>query len=81
MACAKKIVNVLLYFVTNMFSFILNIVSTKLLQKNENRLIDFDAFDLQEIKRVGQPFYIFILYSLILADDFIFHWSLCLTIL
>ena len=44
------------YFVTCVFSFFLNIVSTKLQHKTENRLIGFDAFDLQETKRVRQIF-------------------------
>ena len=48
--CAKLKVKISVYFVTSMFSFILNIVSTKLKHKNENRKIDFDAFYLQEIK-------------------------------
>ena len=43
----KLKVKVSIYFVTSMFSFILNTVSTKLLHKNENRRIGFDAFDLQ----------------------------------
>ena len=57
--CAKLKVKVSVYFVTRMFSFILNIVSTKPKHKNENRKIDFDAFYLQEIKRVGAVFLYF----------------------
>ena len=38
-------------FCNKCFSFILNIVSIKLQHRNENRLIAFDAFKLQEIKR------------------------------
>ena len=52
---AKMKVKISVYFVTILFSFILNIVSTKPTLKNENRKIDFDEFGLQEIKRVGQP--------------------------
>ena len=56
--CTKLKVKVSVYFITSMFIFILNIVSTKPKHKNKNRKIDFDAFYLQEIKRVGQSFYI-----------------------
>ena len=49
--CAKLKVKVFVYFMTSMFSFILNIVSTKPKQKMKNRKIDFDAFYLQEIKK------------------------------
>ena len=57
-------------FLTRMFSFILNIVSTK------RKQIDFDTFYLQEIKRVGQSFYIFgSFYSLILPDNIIIHYT------
>ena len=47
------------YFVTNIFSVILNIVSTKPKHKNEDRNIDFDAFYLREIKVGWQSFYTF----------------------
>ena len=40
-----------------MFSFISNIVSTNLLHENVNKQMDTDAFDLQDIVRVGQSFY------------------------
>ena len=57
-----------------MFSFIVNI---KNLYKTENRKIDFDAFYLQEIKRVGQSFYPFEnCYSLILPDNIFIYLSL-----
>ena len=52
----KLTVKVSVYFVTSMFSFILNIVSKKPKHKNDNRKIDFDTFYLQEIKTVGQSF-------------------------
>ena len=60
------------YFVTSVFRFILNIVST-----NENYQMNTDAFGLQEIKRVGQSFYFFdIFYSVILAaTDIVFYLS------
>ena len=63
-AYAKLKVNISVSFVISVFSFILNAVSTKLYHKNENRLIDFDAFNLQEIKIVGQSFYIWTIYIL-----------------
>ena len=44
--CANLKVKISVYFVTNMFSFILNIVSTKPKHKYENRKIDFDTFYL-----------------------------------
>ena len=74
--CAKLKVKIFVYFVTSMFSFILNIVSIKLKHKNENRNIDIDAFYLQEIKRVGQSFlYCDNFYSLIyqITLSFICH--------
>ena len=38
--------------------------------------IDIDAFDLQEIKRVGQSFYVLTFFnSLILADDIVIYFS------
>ena len=51
-------VKISVYFVISIL-FILNIVSIKPKHKNENRKIDFDAFCLQEIKRVGAVFFIF----------------------
>ena len=45
--CAKLKVKISIYFVTNMFSFILHSDKT---DKNETRKIDFDEFYLQEIK-------------------------------
>ena len=49
-----KVQNKLLsvYFVTSVI--LLNIVSTIMKLENENKLMDTDAFDLQELKRVGQ---------------------------
>ena len=75
--CAKMKVKVSVYFVINIFSFILNIVSTKAKHKNENRKIDFDALYLQEIKRVGQSFYTVDNFcSLILSDNIVIYLSL-----
>ena len=54
--CAKLNVKVSVNFVINMFGFIINFVSTKQKHKKENGKIYFDAFYLQEIKRVGQSF-------------------------
>ena len=45
------------YFVASVFSLALNIVSTVALIWNRQDWF-FDAFDLQEITRVGQSFYI-----------------------
>ena len=59
MICAKLIIKISIYFVTNVFSFLKNIVSTNLQHKNKNKQIDTDAFDFQEIKRVGQSFLCF----------------------
>ena len=47
-------VKIFVYFVTNVFRFILDIVSTKLWHNNENRHIDFYAYDFQELKKVMQ---------------------------
>ena len=41
-------------FVTSVSNFLIKIVSTKLWHKIENGRIVFDAFDLEEIKRVRQ---------------------------
>ena len=54
--CANLKVKISVCFAINMFSFILNIVSTKPKHKHENRKIDFDAFYLQEIKKWGSLF-------------------------
>ena len=55
----KLKVKVSVYLVTDVFSFIFSLVSTKLQHKNENRRSDFDAFAFQEIKKVGLSFYFF----------------------
>ena len=47
------------HFVTSVFSFILNIVSTNPHHDNENKLMKTDEFDHQEIKRVEQSFLCF----------------------
>ena len=39
------------------------------MHENGNKQMDTDTFDFQETKRVGQPFFIDIFYSLILAND------------
>ena len=62
--CVNLKAGISVYFVTNMFSFILNIVPTKLKHKYENRMINFDTFYLQEIKRVRQYFYILTIFIL-----------------
>ena len=43
------------YFVTSVFSFTLNIYRVN---KSLAKQMDIDAFDLQEIKQVGQSFYV-----------------------
>ena len=62
-------VKLYIYFVTSVFNFILNIVSSKLKHKNENRWNDFDAFDHQEIS----IFIFWDFYSLILADNIVIY--------
>ena len=63
-----------------LFSFTLNIVQTKLKHKHENRRIDFDAFDLQELKKnVADLLYFGIFYSLILPDNFDIYLSFVVT--
>ena len=52
----KLKIKISVYVVINVFSFILNIDSTNLKYENENKQIDTEASDLQEIKRVGQSF-------------------------
>ena len=64
MIYVKLKIKITVYFVTSVFSFILKIVSTNLWHENESKLIDTDAFDLQEIKRVGQSFYVLTLFIL-----------------
>ena len=61
--CTKLKVKISVYFVTNIFSFILNIILTKPKHKTENRKIDFDAFYLREIKGVGQSSEIYKCYN------------------
>ena len=57
---AKFKIKVFVHFVTTASSFILNIVSIKLLHLNENKF-DFDAFNIQEIKEWGCFFFFLIL--------------------
>ena len=56
MTCAKLKIKISVYFVTSVFSFSLNIVSTNLWHENENKQTNTGEFDLQEIKRDGQYF-------------------------
>ena len=75
--CKVESYKISVYFITSMFSFILNIVSTKPKHKNEIRMIDFDAFYLQEIKGMGQSFYNFDNFNpLILPDNVVIYLSL-----
>ena len=46
------------YFLTSVYKMVLNIVSSKLQHKNINKHKDRCAFDLHNIKRMGQSFYI-----------------------
>ena len=55
------------YNVKSMHRFILNIVPTKLYNKNKNKLKDRDSFDFQNIKRARQSLYSNIFYSSVLA--------------
>ena len=57
MICTKWKIIISVYFVKKVVCFILNIVSTNLYHENENKLTD-TAFDLQEIKIMGQSLYI-----------------------
>ena len=66
------------YFVTSVFSVILNIVTTKLLHINKNtiRLTYFDAFDFQQIKKLGQSLYNLTFLFFILVDNIIIYLAL-----
>ena len=68
-------IKVTIYYVTNVNRSILNIVSTKLQHKNINKQKDRDAFDLQNLKTMGQSFYFDNFHSLILADNIVFYLS------
>ena len=71
--CTKLKINVS----ANSVTFQLNIVSTKLWHKNENRQIDFNAFDLQKIKRVGQSFLYFDnFYSIVIYLSFVIIYDI-----
>ena len=61
MICEKLKFEITVYHVTNMHRLISNsnIVSTKLQHEIKNKQKDRDAFDLQNIQRVGQSFFIF----------------------
>ena len=77
MISAKLKIKISVYFVTSVFSFILNIASTNLQYENENKQMDMDVFDHQEIKS-GTVFLCFdthVFYSLILAADIVFYLS------
>ena len=69
--CVKLKVKISLYFVTNVFSFILNIVPTN--QWHENKVMDTNAFDFQEIKIVGQPFLFFDIVYFLNSAAYSFH--------
>ena len=52
-------IKIYVYFITSMLSFILNIGSKFCSMKMKiNTQMDIDAFDLQEIKSVGQSFHV-----------------------
>ena len=72
----EKILSV--YFVTSVhyvYSFIIS--STHLYHENENKQTGMDVFDFQEIKRMGQSFYILTFFIfLILAADIDIYLSL-----
>ena len=64
------------YFVTSVHISTLNIVSTKkTTHKNIKKQKDRDAFDFQNIKRVGQSLYYVSFYSFILADNIVIYFS------
>ena len=56
------------YFITSAFNFIINIISTNLKYKYVNNHKNREAFDIQEIKRVGQDLYISTFLILILGS-------------
>ena len=56
MVCETLKYKIMVYFVTSVHKMISNIVSSKLKHKNINK--QKDAFDIQNIERVGQSFYI-----------------------
>ena len=56
MICGKLKIKICAYFVTSILSLVSNIVLTNLYPENENKQLDAIAFDLQDIKRVGQSF-------------------------
>ena len=64
LVCEKLKFKITVYFVIGERRLILNIVSTKLQHKNINKHRDRDAFDLQNIKRVGKSFYILTIFIL-----------------
>ena len=59
MICARLKIKTSVYFVTSLFNFILNIVSTNLQHENENKQMDTDEFDIQEIKNSGALIFMF----------------------
>ena len=62
------------FLVSNVFSFILNIVSRNL--QHENKQMDIlYAFDLQEIERVVQYFYVLTFFIFKLAADIVIYLS------
>ena len=56
--CEKLKFKITVYFVTCVHRSILNIDSTKSYHKDVKKMKDRDAFDLQNIKRVGKSFYV-----------------------
>ena len=56
MICAVLKIKIFVYFVTSGLSLILNFISTT---GDNDKQMDTDALDLQEIKRGGQSFYVF----------------------
>ena len=62
MICVELKIKISVYIVTSVFSFILIITSTN--QYHENKQVGTDAFDLQEIERVGQSFLCFDIFIL-----------------
>ena len=64
MICEKLKFKITVHFATCVHRSILNNVLTKLQHKYINKMKDTDAFDLQNIKRVGQSFYILTVFIL-----------------
>ena len=69
MICANLKVKMSVYFVLSVFSFYLRYCFNR--YQNQNKQMNTDAFELQEIKRVEQSFYV--LTNFILAAEIVIY--------